>query len=274
MQQISLIILLALFCWAGWINNDSLAAQAPPAGAREVSTATEHYWVIDVDGSEKKHGSYSRLHSDGSKLVSGNYLFGEKDGQWIFRSKAGEIIKEESWNKGKRDGRWAEWFANGKKAYEGEYKQGVPVGMHREWHMDGARKAEIEHQAKGNDVTAVKKTWHPNGKAYTQYEMLNGKMHGAYTSWYLNGQVQVKSAYDGGQRHGKYQEWYENGQPKSEVTYDQGRKTGQCKEWFDNGRKKSEGAYTDGKDGTWTTWDKSGLVVSQRRYKAGKLVKE
>ena len=99
-------------------------------------------------------------------------------------------------------------------------------------------------------------------------------MHGAYTSWHLNGQIREQSNYDGGQRHGKYQEWYKNGQPKAEFTYDHGRKKGKAIEWFDNGEKKSEGAFADGKDGTWTTWDKTGLVVSQRRYKSGKPVKE
>ena len=262
-----------LFYLINWMAGDSHAAESVAAGTREISTPTEHYSVIEVDGVEKKHGPYTRLHTDGTKLVSGSYFNGDKDGQWIYRSKNGDVIKEENWDKGKRHGQWTEWYANRKKAFEGEYRQDAPMGVHHEWHMDGALKAEIEHKTQGNKVSAVMKTWHPDGKPYTQYEMLNGKMHGAYTSWYPNGQIRVECSYADGQRHGQYQEWYQNGKAKAKYNYDNSRKTGISTEWFDNGQKKTEGSFENGKDGLWTTWDKDGLILRQQKYEKGKLIK-
>ena len=272
MQQVGIITLVFLLFAINWMTDDSIAAESPPASAREISTTTEHYWVIEIDKIEKKHGPYIKRYPDGTQLVSGQYLNGEKDGQWIFRSKEGAVIKEENWKNGKRHGLWSEMYANGKKAFEGEYRRNVPLGVHHEWHMDGSLKAEIEHQVKGDQIAAVMKTWHPDGKPYTQYKMLNGKMHGTYTSWYPNGQIRLQCSYADGQRDGQYKEWYQNGKLKAEYTYDHSRKTGQSIEWFDNGHKKSEGTYANGKDGLWTTWDKDGLVVRQQKFQDGKQV--
>jgi antitoxin component YwqK of YwqJK toxin-antitoxin module len=49
---------------------------------------------------------------------------------------------------------------------------------------------------------------------------------------------------------------------------------GEYTEWYDNGREHTRGVYKNGKDGLWTTWDKTGKVISQQRYEAGKRVQE
>ena len=99
MQQIGIVTLVFLLFAINWMTDNAVAAESPPAGAREISTPTEHYWVIEIDKTEKKHGPYTKRHSDGTPLVSGRYYNGEKDGQWIFRSKEGAVIKEENWGK-------------------------------------------------------------------------------------------------------------------------------------------------------------------------------
>ena len=71
MQHLSLILFFALVCGVCWMSSDSFAVEAQPEGAREVSTANEHYWVVDVNGVEKKHGPYNRLHTDGSNWFQG-----------------------------------------------------------------------------------------------------------------------------------------------------------------------------------------------------------
>jgi antitoxin component YwqK of YwqJK toxin-antitoxin module len=274
MRQIKMITLLAALCLVNWAADDAFAAERTTSEKREISTNSEHYWVVTIDGREQKDGVYTRLAGNGQKIEEGSYALGKKDGQWLYWSKDGRKTKEEHYAGGKKHGVWAQWYANGQKESEGGYELDVPVNTHRQWHKDGAVKSETVYQKKGKDVTALKKTWHPDGKPYAEYELANGKMHGRYISWYPNGQTQAQYAYDQGQRHGKYLEWYPDGQPKADFTYDHGRKTGQSTEWYANGQVSASGVYAEGKEGVWTTWEKSGQIRSQTKYKAGVVVKE
>lgn len=274
MQWFSVIGVLTVLAMFGWMETDAWAAKQISEGGREISTKTEHYQVIDIDGKQVKHGQYTQFHPSGEKMIQGAYRNGEKDGRWLFQTKQGVVYKEENYSSGKRHGQWIEWYANGKKSAEGTFENDRPKGTHYTWHMDGAVKSEVVYREEDGHVLAVKKTWHPDGKRYTQTEIKDGQPHGVEMRWHRNGNLSSQCIYDQGQRHGLCQEWYDNGQAKAEYTYDHGRKTGQSTEWYDNGQKSAQGDYAQGKEGLWTYWEKSGAIREQQRYVSGKAVKE
>ena len=168
MQQIMMITILAALCLVNWMAADTYATEKMTSEKREISTPTEHYWVVTIDDREQKDGVYTRVLDNGQKIEQGSYILGLKDGQWQYWSKQGQKTKEENYAKGKKHGTWAQWYSNGQKESEGSYEMDIPVRTHRQWHMDGSVRSETVYQKKGGDVTALKKTWHPDGKQVVQ----------------------------------------------------------------------------------------------------------
>ncbi|NNF97885.1 MAG: hypothetical protein HKM93_00760 [Desulfobacteraceae bacterium] len=274
MQQQLLISYLSA-CPVNWMAGESLAEGKLTPGIRVISTPTEHYWVMMVDGFEQKHGTYARLHRNGKKRVDGSYFYGKKNGLWQYWTKTGWKIKEESYLMGKKHRLWIQWYAKGNKKSEGCYENDRPVKTHRQWHENGVVKSETIYQKKENGVSAHRKTWTRSGKPHSEYALFNDKMHGLYISWYPNEQVRVECHYDGGRRQGKYLEWYSDGEPKAEHNYDKGCKIGTSNEWYENRQMCATGVYnTKGKDGIWTYWQESGAIHSHITYRDGEIVEE
>ena len=159
MKKLGVIMALAGVYLSTFMCASIRAADNPMPEGREVSTNSEHYRLISVDGRELKQGAYTRTYANGRKAEKGSYVHGEKDGAWTYWNKTGKKIMEENYARGKRQGPWVKWYDNGQKAFEGDYDNGNPVKTHREWRMDGARQAEVVYTEKNGVVYGHKKTW-------------------------------------------------------------------------------------------------------------------
>jgi len=273
MRKVGFFTVFVAFITALIIVNWSFAGEKPCKEGREISTPTEHYYMVEMEGKEQKHCVYKRFYKNGAKRTLGEYEYGKKTGKWTEWSKDGGKVVEYNYLGGDKHGKLSKWYWNGQKAFQGEYNKDKPIGMHKEWHMDGTKSSEKVYTGKGEDIYSVRNTWYPDGQLKSISKFKNGKMYDKNLQWHKNGKKRSEFGYLDGQRNGECKEWFSNGKQKSRHNYSRGRKTGKSTEWYENGRKKSEGNYTEGKEGLWTYWDKSGAIHNQARYERGKKVK-
>jgi antitoxin component YwqK of YwqJK toxin-antitoxin module len=70
---------------------------------------------------------------------------------------------------------------------------------------------------------------------------------------------------------GTYVEYYDSGSKKVEMTVVEGVKQGPSTLFFENGKVKEVRSYFNNKmDGTWLTYDTSGVKTGEANYKSGK----
>lgn len=186
---------------------------------REVSTKTEHYCLVTVDGKEVKHGVYRAMHSDGSQKIEGEYTNGMKSSIWTFWSKNGKKIEVTEYSDDKKSGMSQAWSANsGNLIYKGEYKDGKPIGTHQKWYDDGKKLSEAVFTIKGEETLMEEIHWHINGQKKAHYHYLNGQHDGSYEKWFMDGKPEVIGQYQNGKRIGEWQTWNNKGK-KTMKTY-------------------------------------------------------
>ena len=180
---------------------------------REVSSQTEHYWLVIVDGKEVKHGAYRAMHPDGSPKIEGEYKNGQKEGTWTTYGRNGKKIEEIGYKNDKKCGLCQAWSANsGKLIYRGAYSDGKPIGIHEKWYDDGKKSSECIFKNTGADTVMEEVHWHVNGKKKAHYHYINGQHHGSYERWFMDGAPQEMGVYDNGKRVGEWKRWNSKGE--------------------------------------------------------------
>jgi TonB family protein len=86
----------------------------------------------------KKNGLFTWYYKNGQPEYSGNYLKGERVGEWTWWSDSGMVEQKEVYNeKGLRDGPAAYWFENGQMDCEGSFTDGAMDGVWKFYHENG-----------------------------------------------------------------------------------------------------------------------------------------
>lgn len=246
-----------------------------------------------------ENGRYERYYADGQVAVKGQFIKGEKDGDWMTYHPNGilaysEVYKSDKlvdgpWrgkhpngqdsltgniNNGRKEGLWIEKHATGALKRKVNFSHGMPTGEYLEFYPSGARKCEGAYGELVRDLRRSRET-------------------GLWREWYENGQLMSEGTYEDGRLEGPYSEWYENGQKKFETTYrlhanflfDRepgflGVSTrefedimhGMTREWYANGQLMSEGAYDKGrKDGLWKEYYSSGQLQLEAIFDRTKI---
>lgn len=180
---------------------------------REVSSRTEHYCLVMIDGKEVKHGVYRAMYPDGSKKIEGEYEKGLKTGTWTQWSQTGKKVESTAFMNGKKSGMSQVWSPNsGNLIYEGTYKNGKPVGTHRKWYDDGKKLSEAIFSFDGDDSVLDETHWHVNGNKKAQYHYVNGQHDGLYQRWFMDGKPQESGRYENGKRVGEWKRWNNKGE--------------------------------------------------------------
>lgn len=76
----------------------------------------------------KLEGEYIEYDEHGNEIAKGNYIFGEKDGDWNYLH--GSMKEEGSYYDGARQGIWKLWYGDGTLASEIMYEQDLPDGKY------------------------------------------------------------------------------------------------------------------------------------------------
>lgn len=105
-----------------------------------------------------------------------------------------------------------------------------------------------------------------NGLYYKQGMLYSG----LHTDYYPSGTVSMKFNVLNGQPHGVTELYFETGAQKEHREYNLGKKNGTWITWDTSGVKIAEAGYTDDvKDGPWFIWSSKGTMLYEMHYKEG-----
>lgn len=120
-----------------------------------------------------------------------------------------------------------------------------------------------------DNYTGVWRRWHWNGKLSFEEQYVGGKLDGPFRAWDRLGHLWLETAYHEGRYHGDYVLFYEDGTTNRINHYFEGKQIGHWIHYYSNGQKREEEFFSAPGilDGEQTSWDKNGLVTSQRVWR-------
>ncbi|MBI5684257.1 MAG: hypothetical protein HZC54_04185 [Verrucomicrobia bacterium] len=167
-------------------------------------------------------------------------------------------------------GTWVEWYSNGQKGQETKYVNSRPDGPFTHWYSDGKKKSEGTWH--GFVYDGPRNAWYANGQKASELNNKDGKSEGLQTEWYANGQMKRVLTIQNGKTEGPDISWKENGELIYQLMHKDGQLDGLCI-W--NGSRRVEENYRNGvRHGSYTLYDENGVVIDQKEYADGKVVKQ
>ena len=112
-------------------------------GTRESGTGiipTATYGGKRVISTDREDGVFVEYDKAGNILTKGDYINGEKDGEWMYQ--VGDHEEKGNYVIGLREGKWKYFYNNGKLKYEGNYSQGNPDKRHKYYYPSGVLKED------------------------------------------------------------------------------------------------------------------------------------
>ena len=143
-----------------------------------------------------KNGPYHEWNSDNYKIISGNYLNGDKHGKWILRNNDGTLKAEESYVNGEMDGKWLWYRPDGVKEKEGTNKNGLTHGLWSPWNNAHHKKDEKTY-VNGNLDGAIT-IWHEDGTKEREGIIRGNEPEGNWTYYNSDGTVDFRFDYGSG----------------------------------------------------------------------------
>lgn len=183
-------------------------------------------------------GTYSEYYTNGQLFVTGKYVNGKKEGEWVTYTEAGKVWKRHSYRDNMLNGRSVSYFAStGREEKVENYRDDLLNGNWSEYYPSGAVK-----------ISGV----------YT-----DGKRNGIFTEWYESGSKKSEVNYLEDEISGKMKVYYENGRMFYEADVD-GR-SADIKGYRTNGAESFNGKVGDfkRKTGTWTFYSAAGSPVTR-----------
>lgn len=223
-------------------------------------------WYHYKDG--LKHGDFEEWSIYGYKTLSGSFLNGEKEGEWIFTFYSGKTDKISNYKNGKLHGPYKNYYESGKLYAEGQYHEGKKTGQWTWYTSEGTRDMQgtfLDDMQEGNWTY-----WHPTGEvSYTAHYNKNKKT-GQWNYYYKNGKKFKEGPFSNDEKNGIWKTWYEDGTLLMEGAYESGKETGEWKNYWDNGKLKNVSTFSDGKlNGQWYSYLPEGKLSIEGKYKNG-----
>ena len=121
-------------------------------------------------------GSVTRWHSNGEIYSEGQFINGNRSGEFNWYYDSGKRKERSFFDGGKRIAMTTQWYENGKKHAEGNYKKGQLNGKLTWWYENGQKKEEVNFTQGVRDGLAY--WWYPNGnkKAFADVSRKMGKV--------------------------------------------------------------------------------------------------
>ena len=159
------------------------------------------------------------------------------------------------------------------------YKKGVREGTEQVWAAKndrGDRYVRAEVPWHNDKILGTRKTFHPNGKASSTTEYVDGRPHGAVRTFSLDGTLTRSGTMRNGKRHGPMTEyWGRTGNAKRIIPYVAGKVTGVVKEYYANGKLKRELSFRDDlMHGIEKQYEVDGKLARTRYWLDGDVVPE
>ena len=197
----------------------------------------------------------------------GQYINGNKEGEWKTYDKDGDIILKESYKNGQLHGEFERRIKSHSIRIFGQYINGKREGKWcktDDWstiklnYKDGVKDgkysiSKLVGMCPEEDYYPVKSF---NG------EFKNGRREGKWTFYYLEGELKEEREYKNGSRNGLCKEYSKEGKIERISNYKAGIKDGEYKEFDYNEKLCLEGTYSNGKkDGLWKNYETSEFLL-------------
>ena len=229
-----------------------------------------------VDGLE--NGKWLLFYPDGTVLNAQDFVNGKLHGQFVTYDKYGNIEIKGNYVDGERDGEWLFEFGAQKAIYEkGVLKSSVMVEKPKKEKKKSNKSAVVlDRKSEQNQRASVKgiKTPDPT-RTHLEYMTIaayNEKFETAYQLTTGNKFVHVKGEFVNGYEEGKWSTFYPDGKINCEENFIKGKLHGAWKTFYQNGKLKDEKNYVNGNlDGGSTSYDEQGNIKIKGNYIAGKM---
>ena len=90
-------------------------------------------------------GTYVEYDEEGNELAKGEYIVGEKDGEWVYRH--GDMLEKGAYDDGRQQGTWKVWYPSGKLSSEFNYNAGIASGKFVIYWENGRTKLSGKYNA-------------------------------------------------------------------------------------------------------------------------------
>ncbi len=249
---------------------DSSHTQTVVNGTGEImtfyTTGTLKEWYHYKDG--LKHGPFEEWSIYGYKTLTGSFVNGEKDGEWMFAFYSGKTDKISNYKNGKLHGPYKNFYEDGKLYAEGQYQEGKKSGQWTWYTSEGTRDMQgtfVDDLQDGNWTY-----WFATGEVSYTAHYTQDKKSGQWNYYYKNGKKFKEGTFSNDEKHGTWKTWYENGTLLMDGAYENGRETGEWKNYWENGNLKNVSSFVGGKlNGKWLSYLPDGKLSVEGTYKNG-----
>jgi uncharacterized protein len=213
-----------------------------------------------------RDGPFFENLASGQTSISGAFLAGKKQGDWIFYFSDGSIEKRQAFKQDSLHGAYVVYFLNGLIRTEGNYVNGEKDGMWIWGKADGA--IEMKGSFKNNQQHSDWEYYFDSGELSYKAKYNLGNREGEWSYFYKNGTPFRIGNYKNDLKQGEWQTWYEDGTLLMKGSYNQGKEAGEWKNYWPNGRLKNQSFYKNGElNGAWYSFSPEGKLLLFGRYK-------
>lgn len=236
-----------------------------------------------------QNGPFIYMDFYGNVLQQGNYLNGEKHGEWTTFHENGQVLNKTTYIGGKEHGDYKQYFEDGILKEEGKYNLGELIG---EWktfdnkgslsytnnYSTGVLHGRREFYDGPDNLELIR---HYDYERVIGYSYLNSdgveipmiplkNETGNVTSYFQNGKISREMSYKNGVFNGKYFDYYPTGQMESDINYKYGKYHGKRTQFFENGNVELEEFYLmDDLHGPYRAYYQNGKLKEEGNYKNG-----
>lgn len=214
-----------------------------------------------------KNGKFSEFYLYGRLKKEGQYINGNKDGEWKTYDKDGNIILKESYKNGQLHGEFERKINNHSLRISGQYINGKREGewcKANDWstiklnYKDGVKDGKYSI-SKLVDM-CPEENYYPV-KSFNG-EFKNGRREGKWIFYYLDGKLKEEREYKNGSKNGLCKKYSKEGKIDKITSYKDGIKNGKYKEFDSNEKLCLEGVYLNGKkEGLWKNYKTSEFLL-------------
>ncbi len=239
-----------------------------------------------------KHGAYTNTNFYGTTTVTGSFLNGAEDGEWIWYFDNGQKKRVRNYLNGEYHGKALDYYENGQLENEYLYEHGEATGTWVSYHENGTIYTRSDYRF--NEYHGRKEFYSPNGHLQLVRIYDHGRLTG-YTylgkdgkelpvipvenettvikAFFDNGKVSREMEYKNGQLVNKYKAYYYNGQLENELDYVVNTYHGKDIEYYENGKLKVERSYNyDDLHGPLKEYYENGVIKLEAEYRNGERV--
>ena len=213
-----------------------------------------------------KDGKFEEYSIYGYPTLTGEFVKGEKEGEWRYAYYTGDIEKISHYKNGKLDGAYQYFYDNKQLNVEGQYLEGKKSGKWT-WYTNKGKKDQEGFFM--DDLQDGKWVFYfPDGTISYNAEFKKGQKHGFWSYFYKDGTRFKEGSFTNDLKNGEWKTWYENGKLLMSGKYVNGKEEGEWKNYWENGKLKNLSFFKEGKlNGIWESYHASGLPSLKGNYK-------